>query len=461
MKPDKNIKHMASTVEDETDPALLADPEYREALNWIGNRARIGDKDGLRNIRALLEKWGNPEKQLRCFHIAGTNGKGSVATYLASVLEEAGYKTGLFTSPYIETFRERFQINRERIGKEKLTALLMKAKRIVTEVEKEGIIPTHFEILTAICFRYFADENIDFAVIEVGVGGTYDSTNVIEDPVASLITTIDYDHTQYLGNTLTEIATHKAGIIKENCPVFVYPNKVQVMVTIESIAQEKNSPIFKLDPRDISNVGISPEGTTFAYQGQDFHLRMIGSQQAVNASLAVLALTELRRRHILTFSDQALLKGLAQTKLMVRMEVLQQQPFLLLDGAHNVQGARALAHNLKYFNYEKLIMGIGMFQDKDVQEVLKILVPCADEIIVSELPMPRKKPAEQLAREIESILASRNDADSKVSPALQVEIDTEKALALSLSKAGPKDLILWCGSLYLAGEIRKRFFQKH
>lgn len=453
--PAQSIKHMASTIEEETDLTFLADPRYRKALEWMGKRARVGEKEGLRNIRILLDKLGNPQRCLRCFHIAGTNGKGSTAEYLASVLEEAGYRTGLFTSPYIESFRERFQINHRQISKDQLMGLLEKIREIVEEVERAGIIPTHFEILTAVCFQYFADENVDFAVMEVGVGGLSDSTNVIEHPAASIITAIDYDHMDYLGSTLAEIAAHKAGIIKEHAPVFLYPNNAEVMEVVRKTAEKKSAPVFTLEPSEISQIEVSPEGTRFSYGNDRFQLGMIGSQQAANASLAVLALRTLRQKQLLSFSEQNLKAGLAKAKLMVRMEVLQKEPFLLLDGAHNIQGARVLVRNLRYFGYERMILGMGIFLDKNYREIVGALVPEADEVIATELPMPRRLPAEELAREIARVQA----AGGSSAPAVTAEPDAGKALALSLAKAGPKDLILWCGSLYLAGEIRKRFLK--
>lgn len=427
---------------------LLQDLDYEEALNWIEQRARFGIKLGLKNIRTLLERLGNPEQRVPCFHIAGTNGKGSVSTYLSYILEEAGYKTGLFTSPFIESFRERFQINHQNISKAQLLKKIQHIKNIVQDMEKENMVPTHFEILTAICFDYFAEEKVDFAVMEVGLGGLYDSTNIIEKPVASLITTIDYDHTEYLGDTLPEIATQKAGIIKENCPVFLYPNPVEVMETIQNIAKEKNAPCFSYEKNKVQNISVSPKGTDFDFQNQRYFVPMSGEHQAYNASLAVLTVEELRKQKRIQFSNEELSKALSKAKLIARMELLQENPMLVLDGSHNMQGIHALKKNLSNYNYHHLILGIGILKDKKHMEMVQTIVPHANTVIVTEIPMERKLSAEDLAEEIRPL----NDS-------VLIEKNIDNALALSISLAKADDLVLWCGSLYLMGEIRKNFFK--
>lgn len=424
---------------------------YREALSWIENRARFGMKLGLNNIRALLAKLGNPERSVHCLHIAGTNGKGSVAAYLSSVLEEAGYKTGLFTSPFIETFRERFRINRENISEAQLLRYITRVRPVVEEMDRDGMISTHFEILTAIGFVYFAEENVDFAVIEVGLGGLYDSTNVIDNPVAALITAIDYDHTEYLGDTLPDIATQKAGIIKTGKPVFVYPNSDEVMETVKSIANEKNAPCSSYNKGDVRNIKTDRRGTEFDFRGTRYFVVMSGEYQAYNAALAIFALRKLRECGIVDFSEKELLDGLSKAKLIARMEILHERPQILLDGSHNIQGITALVKALPNYKYNRLILGIGILKDKRHREMLNCIVPHADVVIATEIPMDRTLPAETLAEEI-SLLGAK--------PVVEKAID--KALVKSVTLAEPDDMVLWCGSLYLAGEIRKcamRLFQ--
>lgn len=432
-----------------TIPTLYEELKYKEALDWIEKRARFGIKLGLDNIKALLAQLGNPQEKLKCIHIAGTNGKGSTSTYIASVLEETGYKTGLFTSPFIETFRERFQINQKKIPKDKLLSLILRVKKETEELELRGLVPTHFEILTAICFKYFADEHVDFAVIEVGLGGLYDSTNVLENPLASIITTIDFDHMEYLGSTLKEIAIQKAGIIKDSRPVFVYPNEVEAMTAIEKIAAEKNAPLFTFNKSDLENIKIDFEGSHFSFKGETYHVSMIGYHQAYNASLAIFCLQKLKDLSLLNFSEEVLRKGLKKAKIIARMEVLQKNPYLILDGAHNPQGARALAQSLTSLNYKKFILGLGILKDKDHKEIISLLAPLADQIIASQVVSERNLAAEDMLKEIS--LFNKN---------VILEKDIKKALDLSLSLAGEQDLIVWAGSLYLMGNLRKIYFNR-
>lgn len=446
VSPEKRHPISGKTVSE-----MLFDLELSEELEWLEARERFGIKLGLENTRILLERFDNPHRTVPCLHIAGTNGKGSLCTYLSCVLEEAGYKVGLFTSPFIETFRERFQINHQNISESTLLKLLQRMHPIVDELEAQDISPTYFEILTVMCFEYFRQEEVEVAVMEVGLGGLYDSTNVIEHPLASFIATIDYDHMDYLGNTLPEIATQKAGIIKPGAPVYCYPNRPEVTEVFRETASRTGSPMEVLDGNDVEVHEVSLEGTRCSYRGfKDLTLSMWGAHQAKNASLAILGLTDLQRREVLHFSEEELCRGLQRAKLIARLEILQRDPIFLIDGSHNAEGIHALKEALSTVNYRRLILGIGILKDKNYKEMISELVPLADEVVVTEIPMPRSLKAEELYEEVSKL-------HSKVEREREISVALEKTVA----KAGKEDLILWCGSLYLVGEVRKTYFIKY
>lgn len=432
---------------DKTVSELSKDLELSEEMAWLEERERFGIKLGLDNTYALLERFHNPHKELSCLHIAGTNGKGSLCTYLSYVLEEAGYQVGLFTSPFIGSFNERFQINRQNISKEDLLLLLKEMHAIVDEMEREDISPTYFEVLTVLCFEYFRRKRVDFAVIEVGLGGLYDSTNVIERPLASFISTIHYDHTEYLGDTLEEIAEQKAGIIKEDSFVFCYPNEQNVIKVFRKKAKLYHSKFFVLDKKDVRIGSVEPGNTVFSYkEKKNLSLCMWGEYQAFNASLAVLGLEKLKEEGRLNFTEENLYSGLKKARLTARLEVLGKEPFFILDGAHNVEGVSALRKAIKNLKYGRLVLGLGILKDKNYRDMIKALVPLADEIVTTEIPVQRSLKAKELYEEV-----------SQISSHVYCESSIEKAVEKSRRIAGKEDLILWCGSLYLAGEIRKLY----
>ncbi len=427
---------------------LLDNLELSEETAWLNARMQLGIKPGLENIRALLSRLGNPHKEYPCLHIAGTNGKGSLCAYLSCVLENAGYKTGLFTSPAIETLTEQFRINRKNIPDSELLSVLKHIHSIVDDMEKHNMFPTYFEIITAIGFEYFKRRNADIAVIETGMGGLYDSTNVIEKPLASFITTIDYDHTDYLGDTLEKIAEHKAGIIKKDSYVFCYPNGSNITDIFKKAAKNAGSQIYVLNESEINSGSVSLTETVFSYgKFKDIHLSMCGKHQVNNAALAILGLTVLRAEQKLYFTDEQLYCGLNEAFLTARIEVLQKKPLFILDGSHNTEGIKALTETLSHLNYKRLILGIGILKDKNYGDMLKMLIPEASEIVVTEVPVARALKAEELFKEA-SLLHSN----------VYCEKNIFAALKKTFSAAEEEDLILWCGSLYLAGEIKKAYY---
>lgn len=425
---------------------------YQEALAYINDKDKYGSRLGLESISRLMELLGNPQNGLKYLHVAGTNGKGSVSSYLANCLKTAGYKTGLYTSPYLERFNERFQINGQDIPDEILAEITDKVKDAANKMVEEGMLhPTTFEIVTAIGFMYFNQEKCDYIVLEVGLGGRYDSTNVIDRPLASIITTLDYDHTEVLGNTLGEIAYQKGGIIKDKGITISYPQEEEAIKVLKDITSEMEGE-FYLDPVESIQIKAQTEyGSTFdfAFDGedlQDIKISMLGEYQIFNASLAITTLLLLRKKGLIEITNQELYKGLIDTKWKGRLEVLDRQPTFLIDGAHNTQGITFLARALKLFKYNKLILGVGILKDKDYSHMVDLLGPLADVVVVTEVRMPRKLDAEVLAEEFKDHVSE-----------IYVEKDIKKAIEKTIELASEDDLIVFGGSLYLIGEVRTIF----
>ena len=422
---------------------------YQEALSYINDKDKFGSRLGLSSIGSLLEILGNPQIGLKYLHVAGTNGKGSTSSYLANILQTAGYKVGLYTSPFLERFNERIQINGVDISDESLGRITALVKDAADSMVEQGLEhPTTFEILTAIAFIYYQEEATDYVVLEVGLGGRFDSTNIIDSSLVSIITTLDYDHIVELGDTLGKIAYQKAGIIKENGLVVSYPQAEEAALVIKEVSAEKNAELF-FSPNNTIKIKEENEfGSIFDYNFDnhkldDLKISMIGEYQIYNASLAVTALLVLRDKGLLKITDEEIRNGLSKTKWKGRLEVLKRNPTFLIDGAHNVQGINQLAKGLELFDYDKLILGIGILKDKDVDHMIAKLAPMADIIVVTEVKMPRKLEAEKLAIEIK-----------KYNDNVYVEKEVKDAINKAIELASEKDIIVFGGSLYLIGEVR-------
>ena len=422
---------------------------YQEALAYINDKEKFGSRLGLHSIRNLLELLGNPHLSLEYIHVGGTNGKGSTSSYLANSLETAGYKVGLFTSPYLERFNERIQINGQDISNKDLSRITSLIKEKADIMIKEGLEhPTTFEIVTAIAFVYFHEQKTDYVVLEVGLGGRYDSTNIIESSLASVITTIDYDHIYVLGDTLEKIAFQKAGIIKENGLVISYPQKDEALKVLKEVAQSKNADFHICPLENVKIHKLSEFGGTFDFKYEDnvikdITISMLGEYQVYNAALAVTTLLKLRDKGLVKICDEEIKKGLKETRWVGRLEVLRRNPTFLIDGAHNVQGINQLVKALDMFKYDKLILGVGILKDKDSAHMVELLAPKADKIVITEVNMPRKLKAEDLAKEIR-----------KYNDNIFIEKDISKAVDKAYKLAGENDLIVFGGSLYLIGEVR-------
>lgn len=422
---------------------------YQEALAYINDKDKYGSRLGLDSIGRLLELLGNPQKGLNYIHVAGTNGKGSTSSYLAHCLQSAGYKVGLYTSPYLERFNERIQISGIDIPDDDLAEITDMVKEKASQMVEEGLEhPTTFEIVTAIGFVYFQQEKTDYVVLEVGLGGRFDSTNIIDYSLAAVITTLDYDHTEVLGDTLAKIAYQKGGIIKKDGIVVSYPQEAEAIETLMNISRELNSdfyltPVENLDVKDETEYGSTFDFTFEDELLRDIKISMLGEYQVYNATLAITTLLVLRKKGLVKISNQEIYKGLFDTKWKGRLEVMRRKPTFLIDGAHNLQGITHLAKAIKLFKYNKLILGIGILKDKDYSSMVELLAPLADKAVVTEVRMPRKLDAELLCKELEKYIDQ-----------VYVEKDIKKAIDKCIELANEDDLIVFGGSLYLIGEVR-------
>lgn len=425
---------------------------YQEALDYINDKDKYGSRLGLESVGRLLELLGNPQKGLKYIHVAGTNGKGSTSSYLAHCLQSAGYKVGLYTSPYLERFNERMQINGMDIPDEDLARITQMVKEKASLMVEEGLEhPTTFEIVTSIAFVYYQEEKTDYVVLEVGLGGRFDSTNIIDTSIASVITTLDYDHIEILGDTLGKIAYQKGGIIKKNGIVISYPQDDEALAVLKDVSKEMDAE-FYLDP--VENILIKDQsefGSRFDFDFnnntlKDIKISMLGEYQIYNASLAICTLLVLREKNLVKITDEEIYQGVLETKWKGRLEVMRRNPTFLIDGAHNLQGITHLAKTLKLFKYNKLILGIGILKDKDYSKMVELLGPLADKVVVTEVRMPRKLDADILAKEIEKYVSE-----------IYVEKDIKKAIEKTIELANDDDLIVFGGSLYLIGEVRTIF----
>jgi dihydrofolate synthase/folylpolyglutamate synthase len=431
---------------------------YEEALKYIESTVKFGSKLGLANITELLRRLGNPQNNYPSVHVAGTNGKGSVTAMTASILREGGYRVGMFISPYLERFTERIQINSEEIPQESVAALIDEIRMHVEEMVHDGYNhPTFFEVITALGFLWFARQNVDIAVVEVGLGGRLDATNVI-NPLVSVITSISYDHTKVLGHSLEEIAYEKGGIIKPGVPVVSYPQKEEAGLVLERLAAKRGCQYYPISPEQITvrYDTFSTQNFDFTFLGKTMRnltIHLSGKHQLLNAACSLACICLLKDKGF-PIEERDIYTGLEKAKWPGRMEMISKDPVIILDGAHNLSGAQVLADAVRhYFPDSKLYLVFGMLRDKDVEGVSGILCPLADRVMVTMPHSPRSMAAEQL-REI----VQKYNTDIYVQP------DLTKALHSVLKwlreekneheDQCEKKVMLISGSLYLIGEAR-------
>lgn len=418
---------------------------YNEALNFIHSRDKFGSHPGMKRIDALCKAFDNPQDGLKYVHVAGTNGKGSTCHMIASVLKESGYKVGLFTSPFVVDFRERIQINGEMIPENELAEIVSEVKPVVERLSKEGIEPTEFEIITVTAFLYFLRQKCDIVVLEVGLGGLLDSTNIIKSSEVSVITSISLDHTNILGDSLLKIAEHKCGIFKEGGNVVGYPQPdFAVERFIKDKAKEKNCKYY---PHELSKIRLIREeldGSTIIYAGCTFKIPLTGKHQLYNFATAAAAMNVLKQNGW-NITYKSLIDGIGKLKIPARTEIVSRSPLTIIDGGHNAEGIDALCNSLVKFCADKKIIAVfGMMRDKDYGYAVRKLAPLCERIYTTEASNPRTVPAKELAGEIKPFCKK-----------VKAECSPQKAYAKAVKKAKDDDVILVCGSLYLASDIKK------
>jgi dihydrofolate synthase/folylpolyglutamate synthase len=460
---------------------------YEEARNFIDQSNQYGSKLGLEAVTELLSRLGNPQEQVKVIHVAGTNGKGSTTAYIASILAMEGYKIGRYISPAVFSYRERIQLTCSKAGtdeKEQKEIHLLKScltedsfadinctenstvlKVADTEfISRQGVIdaigrikpaceamvkegfshPTTFEIETAMAFLYFAWQQVDFAVVEVGLGGRLDATNVVTKPVCCVIASISMDHMQYLGNSLAEIAREKAGIIKNAVPVVTCRQEPEVLPVLKEACREKDAVLLVADAREAEVLTFLPEGTVFHYGNRRYGIKLLGRHQVTNAVLA-LCTAEVLRQQGYQISDRALDQGLLVTRWRGRLEVIARKPYFLIDGAHNEDAAEKLAEAVReYFPGRRIIMVVGVFADKDYCGILKRTAPLASLIITLTPNNSRALASEQLALEAQKCCPAVIDANT-----------AEQAVREAYKEAAGEDVIIAFGSLSFLGELRE------
>ncbi|SEF71610.1 dihydrofolate synthase / folylpolyglutamate synthase [Caloramator fervidus] len=419
--------------------------DYKEALEFIENMGKFSINLGLDRIKRICNLMGDPQNDLKVIHIAGTNGKGSTTTFISSILKSQGYRVGIYTSPYIERFTERIKINDEEIKEKEVAEYLEYLIPIIDKVIKEGHEkPTEFEIITAMAFKYFYDNKVDYVVLEVGLGGRLDATNVV-NPILSVITTISYDHMNILGDTLGKIAYEKAGIIKQDIPLVLYPQEKEADEVIRKVAKEKNSKIYDVNMFKYKLKENSIDGVVFDVYGykeyKDVKIRLLGEHQILNCLTSITAVEALRDLKV-EIDDYALYKGLEEAIWPGRFEVIKRKPYVILDGGHNLQGISVLVKSIKqYFSGKRILVVVGMLKDKDYVNMVQKLFEISDSFITVPVKSPRALTSNELANLIRFFGKNVFEA-----------YDIKQAINVAFKS--DYDVILFCGSLYMIGEAR-------
>lgn len=421
---------------------------YEEAMNFIQNTNKFGSVLGLDNIRELLERLGNPQDQLRVVHIAGTNGKGSTLAFLAGIFRESGYRAGRYVSPASFSYEERFRINEENISKKDLCFYMEKIKNVAEEMVKDGLShPTMFEIETALSFLYFLDKKVDVVLLETGMGGRLDATNVVKKPIATVIASIGMDHMQFLGDTLEKIASEKAGIIKEGCPVISYDNTKEVNEVIKNKAKQMHAKVTFVNSAGIRVLQESLNGESFSYRSSDgrwyekIEIPLLGRHQINNAALALETLNVIKNYYCI--SDFQTEDGMRKTIWRGRIEILEREPMVICDGAHNPDGAKSLLSFLQNnFTNQRLIYIMGVLSDKDYEQMVQILAPAADKIYTVAPDNPRALSSRELCNCI-----------SKYHQNVEERQRLTECLSEVRQKAEKDDVIIICGTLSFQNEL--------
>ncbi len=429
--------------------------QAEEYLNSFINYERIAgipyaQRDyGLDHVEELLSRMADPQLAARTVHVAGTKGKGSVSAMIAQVLSASGYKTGLYTSPHLLNLRERIRVDGTLISEAEFAAIIDEIKPFIEAMRQDTYfrLPTYFEVLTVLAFVYFQKKRLDFQVLEVGLGGRLDATNVVARPVVCIITSISLDHTQILGNTLGEIAREKAGIIKPGCWVVLSPQPEEAASVISEICREKEAKVVQVGKDvtwhkiggDLYHQSLVIEGRKNIY---DFSIPLLGDFQLENAATAVTAL-EILASAGFAISAANIVQGLARVKWPGRFQILQQHPIVLVDGAHNVASIKRLVSNIKaYFTHKKVFLVFGTSSDKDIPGIINELIPLSPQVIVTRSShSSRATPTATLAAEF---------TKQGIEP--ETKETVAEAISRALSLADRTDIICVTGSLFVVAE---------
>lgn len=404
--------------------------KYLEHLRLVGSRF------GTDCEKELLSLLGNPQDKLRFIHVAGTNGKGSFCSMMSSVLQKQGYKVGLYTSPYIVVFNDRIRVSGLPIAEDDINDLFLRVRQKADTMKTP---PSSFDFITAAAFLWFYETKCDVVVLEVGLGGRYDSTNVIKNSLLSVITGIAFDHTEILGDTIEKIAWEKAGIIKESCPALYGGNDEKALAVIEKECEEKHSELTVKNPDLLKILSTTLDGTEFEFDGKEYFIRLLGLYQPANAA-TVLAAIDVLRKHGFEISETAVKDGLSSAVWQARFEKIADEPVVLYDGGHNPQGVRAAVESVRaYFGDKKINLLVGILADKAHGEMAEELAKIADRVICIAPPSPRALPAEALAEEFCEAGANARAANS-----------IKEGVKIALSYKKP---VLVIGSLYSYNDV--------
>ncbi len=426
--------------------------EYSKALNYLTNSCKFGSKRGLDNFKKLLKLMDNPHENLKVIHVAGTNGKGSCCVMLASILKEQGYNVGLFISPHLIRYNERISINGQYISDEDFADIIGVVKdKAEMLFNNTNDFFSFFEIITAAAFLYFKKKSVDFVILETGMGGRLDSTNAVDNPIVSVITSISFDHTEYLGNTIEEIAFEKGGIIKKNLPTVLYCQDKKVYNKIKDICDAKNSSLFYVDEYNEKIISMNVEETVFSVKNKyaDYNcikLKMSGKYQVKNACNVLSVVYVLKKRGIL-IDDYAVLKGLEKASFAGRMEIIKRNPLFILDGAHNYDGINQMADFLGFIRnlgYNNIIALFGVLKDKDYLKMFEMLMEVCDKVILTK---PVNLRAVSPIEIMKGLSYNKNN--------VFIEDNYKNAVKCALDMAELKGCVICVGSLYLVGDVKR------
>lgn len=418
---------------------------FDESIEYIESLTKFGIKLGLKNIENLLDLMDNPQNELKIIHIAGTNGKGSTSNFIYETLVNANIETGLFTTPHLSYYNEKIRYNGLLISDNDLAVVTTYVKSKVDIMIERGMNhPTRFEVLTAVVLEFFKRKKVQFAILEVGMGGRLDSTNVIENPLISVITPISMDHNEYLGNTLKKIAYEKSGIIKDNRPVITTNLESEILDVIKEKAKSINSKLTVIKSKEYEIINMDIDGIEFIYQNEIFNISMIAEYQVENAILAIETLRKLSDNNLINISKEKIKEGINKAVWAGRFEIVKKNPLIIIDGAHNLDGIKALKKSIQnLFSGKKILAVFSMLGDKNVNEVVKEIMSCFDKVIVTDIDNSRKMNKDELFLLVKA--NNENVEYKKLNEAIENIDEYSKDF----------DVTIVFGSLYMIGDFRK------